>query len=115
MKSESTKNLEKIRRTWTDLQAGLDSPDAGAVAKAEAQLAQAAKNLRAWAKKNKVDLVQHTEQHGEDATIRRKCKTTINVDINGRPSPCVLIGKQRRNCLYNCIIGGNEAAPWPFE
>ena len=104
MTKEATKDLAKIKRFSMELQAGLDSPDREVAKKAEAQLGQVRTQLRAWAKKHKITLVQHTEEDGGAGTRRRRCESFFFPNIDGHLYGCFLIGKQRRKCLYDCIL-----------
>lgn len=103
MKSEKIKELEKIERSIVALEENLYSKDSKVAAQAEVQLGQAAKQLEAWAKKRKVKLHPHVETHPETTRGRRRCQTHLtNVPVGGKNMNCNLIGKQGRNCLYNC-------------
>ena len=102
MNKEMKVELEKIKKAVRALEKGLDSRDAEAVQEAEAQLKQVAKNLRSWAKKYGIKLTRHVEERSKDARRRRKCEGIIDTVINGKLMTCCLIGRDGRNCLYEC-------------
>ena len=97
-------DLEKIKRLAAQAQAGLDSEDPSAVKKAEAQLRQVSKDLRAWAKKYKLAVVPHTEAGGGAATPRRRCAGEFATVLRGKLYLCFLIGREGRKCLYECVV-----------
>ncbi|SRR6266508_476600 len=105
MASQARMELGKIKRASTILQKKLYSTDPDVAEKAEAQLDEIAKSLRAWARKYRVKLKRHVET-GPAGEARRRRKCAGIIDISGSdPKTCFLIGKQGRNCLYDCIPG----------
>jgi len=80
-----------------------NSADRAVAKKAEAELRDIAKALQAWARKNGVKLHRHVEAQPDVEARIRKCQAIIDTDVGGDPMTCVLIGKQRRNCLYSCF------------
>jgi len=103
MKKEGISELEGIKKAALALEEGLYSKDPATVAHAEAQLKLVASKLQAWAKKYKVTLTQRVEEHPKEARRRRKCQGILDVKINGKSKSCLLIGRDGRNCLYNCF------------
>ena len=104
MASKARMELGQIKRASTILQKKLYSSDPAVAKKAEAQLADIGKALRVWSRKYHVKLTRHVETHpAGEARRRRKCAGIIDTTIGGNLSTCCLIGKQGRNCLYDCF------------
>jgi hypothetical protein len=99
MKKEMSNELEKIKAAALALGARLHSDDQKIAEQAMTELKAIGGEFEAWAKKSNVSLTRHTEEAPE---TRRRCAPWISTVINGKIQACVLLGKERRNCLYSC-------------
>lgn len=103
MASEARRELGRIKRASTALQRKLDSSEPAVVREAEAQLDEIAKALRVWARKHGVKLHKYVESHPNAEARRRRCKARFDTVIGDEGVTCFLIGREGRNCLYNCV------------
>src|SRR5258706_125573 len=92
--------FEKIKAAAVALESRLHSDDQKVAEQAMAELKTVGLDLKAWAKKNGVTLTSHTETPPE--ARRRKCAVVIYPVVKGKVNECVLLGRDGRNCLYNC-------------
>ena len=102
--------LESIKKDSAALEADLASTDPQVMKRVDAQLQEIDKRFQAWAKKYNIELTTHTEED-RNPVARRKCKSYLDLDINGVAQTCILIGRKRFNCLYSC----SKQTANPFE
>lgn len=95
------KELERIKQAAEALQDDLGSADEKVAAAAEAKLKQLGADFKTLFKKLGKVVVNHEEQ-ATGPEPRRRCETIISRVIDGKVHVCVLIGKERRKCLYSC-------------
>ena len=101
MASKARMELGKIKRASTMLQKRLYSSDPEVAKKANEDLADIAKALRAWHRKYRVKLYEHVETHPA-GSARRRCSSRFNTQLSGEAVTCQLIGREGRKCLYAC-------------
>src|SRR5258706_13485509 len=93
-------DFEKNKAAAVSLGPRLHSDDQRVAEQAMMELKKIGSDLKAWAKKNGVTLTSHTETPPE--ARRRKCAVVIYPVVKGKVNECVLLGRDGRNCLYNC-------------